>query len=170
MLVVAAMLLLAAVTGFFTSTAGAQATCSASPTYNPSATFSTSTPTVVRGNNVVFNGTGLAPNCAATIQYNPTITVTPDASGNFTTSQPTAALALQTYTATLTQGSLVLTTQFTVVGEAVSPTTAPPVSTGSLPTTGSNTPVLVSGALGLVAVGGLLVLFARKRRGADLAA
>lgn len=170
MLVVAALLLLTVATAFFTLPANAQAGCTASGTYNPSATITVTPTTVVQGGSVTVSGAGWAPNCTMTVAVaNGTVTVTTDANGNFSVVVSTAGLALGANTATATQGGLSLSASFTVVGAAVTPTTVP-VSTGSLPTTGSNTSVLVSGALGLVAVGGLLVLFARKRRGADLAA
>jgi LPXTG-motif cell wall-anchored protein len=170
MLVVAALLLLTVATAVFTLPANAQAGCTASGTYNPSATVTVTPTTVVQGGSVTISGSGWAPNCTLTIALgNGTVSATTDANGNFSIVVSTAELALGSNVATATQGTLSLSTSFTVVGAAVTPTTAP-VSTGSLPTTGSNTSVLVSGALALVAVGGLLVLFARKRRGADLAA
>lgn len=172
MLALAATVLVAAASLLFVAPAGAQANCAASPGYNPSATFGVSPASVPAGGSVVFSGSGWAPGCTLTVTVGgQTITVTTDATGSFSSTFSTTGLNLGSYVATATQGTLSLTTSFNVVGAAVVPL-APvtPTRTGSLPVTGSsNTTLMVQGGLGLLAIGGLLVIFARKRRGAPLA-
>ena len=170
MLAGAVVLLLAAVSVFFVAPAGAQTTCQASPTYNPSAAIGANPITVTQGQSVTITGTGFAPNCSVTVTaLGQSVTVTTDAAGGFTAVFSTTGVAPGSYIATAVQSNLSLSTNFNVVAAAVTPvTTATPVTTGSLPVTGSNsTTTYVSAGLGLLAVGGMLVLFARKRRGAD---
>jgi len=170
MLVGVAALLFVAASAFFVAPAGAQTSCSASPTYNPSATLGASPITVTQGQSVTITGTGFAPNCSVTVTaLGQTVTTTTDAAGGFTAVFSTAGIAPGSYIATAVQSDLSLSTNFNVVAAAVQPVvTAAPVSTGTLPTTGSNsTAPMVSAGLGLLAVGGLLVLFARKRNGVD---
>jgi LPXTG-motif cell wall-anchored protein len=65
------------------------------------------------------------------------------------------------YTVHAKCGTLDLTSVLNI--SAVAPTTVP--ATGTLPTTGSNTPgLLVPVGVGLVAVGGMVVLATRRRR------
>ncbi len=172
----AVVLLVAAVSVFFVAPAGAQTTCQASPTYNPSATIGANPVTVTQGTSVTITGTGFAPNCSVTVSaMGQTVTVTTNAAGGFTAVFSTTGVAPGSYIATAVQSNLSLSTNFNVVAAAVTPVTtvapvAPvaPVVTGTLPTTGSNsTTTMVTASLGLLAIGGLLVLFARKRHGAD---
>jgi len=172
-LVGAAVLLMAAALAFFAAPAGAQTTCQASPTYNPSAVIGASPITVTQGQSLTITGTGFAPNCSVTVEaLGQTVTVVTDAAGGFTAVFSTTGVAPGSYIATAVQSNLSLSTNFNVVAAAVTPVTTvtpvTPISTGTLPTTGSNnTTTIVSAGLGLLAVGGLLVLFARKRQGAD---
>lgn len=168
---VGAFVLLLAATAFFAAPAGAQTTCQASPTYNPSAVIGASPVTVTVGQTVTITGSGFAPNCSVTVEaLGQSVTVVTDAAGGFTAVFSTTGVAPGSYIATAVQSNLSLSTNFNVVAAAVTPVTnaVTPVATGSLPVTGSNnTTTIVSASLGLLAVGGMLVLFARKRQGAD---
>lgn len=160
------MVVVAAVSLSLASPAGAQTSCDASPTYNPSAGVGANPTMVVVGGGTTITGTGFAPGCEVTITITDpngvtvaTVTVITDANGSFTTTINTTNYALGTYTATAVQGSLSLSTSFTVVGAAV--TTVP----SNLPVTGSSsTGAMVQGALVLLVLGGLVLLVARKRK------
>jgi LPXTG-motif cell wall-anchored protein len=165
LLLCAVLALVTCVSVVFTSSAGAQTTtCTASTAYNPSATFTATPATAVPGSTVVLSGSGWPASSTISIAVggNPAATTTTNASGAFSFNFTIPAGATGTITATATCGALVLSTTISV-GPVV--TLAPTVPTGTLPTTGSNsTGLLVPVSLSLVALGGLLVLAARKRR------
>jgi LPXTG-motif cell wall-anchored protein len=166
LLLFAVLALVTCMSAVLTSSAGAQTTtCTASTAYNPSATFTATPATAVPGTTVVLSGTGWPASSTISIAVGSTTaaTTTTNASGAFSFNFTIPAGATGTITATATCGALVLGTTITI-GPVVTlaPTTVP---TGTLPTTGSNsTGLLVPVSLSLVALGGLLVLAARKRR------
>lgn len=84
-------------------------------------------------------------------------TVRSDANGRFSVTFNTASLALGPHTVTATGAGITLTRHFTVVG--------PAAAGAPIPRTGSSSTIpMVSIALALLGAGGLLVLFARRRR------
>lgn len=120
---------------------------------------------------VVLTGTGFLPNTLVTITVGGTVigTVTTDADGNYTFPYTISCSevdgAVLTFTAS--DGTNVLSVSVTIEAAAVTTTTAG----GTLPKTGASdtTALLVRVSVVLVAMGGILVLATRRRRGhADL--
>lgn len=84
-------------------------------------------------------------------------TVRSDANGRFSVTFNTGSLAVGPHTVTATGGGITLTRHFTVVGPAAA-------GTGIAKTGSGSTIPMTSIALALLGAGGLLVLFARRRR------
>jgi LPXTG-motif cell wall-anchored protein len=165
LLLCAALVMVTTVSAAFTGTAGAQTACTASAAYNPSATFTATPSTATAGSTITLTGTGWPASSSIAIAVGGTAagSATTDATGSFSFNITIPAGATGTITATATCGALVLSTNISIQPTVtLAPTTVP---SGTLPTTGSNsTGLLVPVALSLVALGGLLLLAARKRR------
>lgn len=149
--------------------ASAQGACVIDAQYQGSATFTASVTSVAPGGTVVFTGTGWPGNSTVTISVNGTVAgdATTNATGEFTFNYVVpATTAPGALDASAGCGTFVLTQAVTVVGGAttstggISPTS---VVNGNLPLTGSRSLVGAQVAVALLAVGGILVLIARRR-------
>lgn len=157
------------------------------PTYQPNASQTLSATVVSPGEVITVSGMGCAGSSAVSTRFDstPVASTVADSAGNFRESVtiPTNATA-GTHTITSTCGSVVLSSTITVRSAATGGTTGTTGGTttggttgttggttgtstgGTLPRTGANSRPLVNMGLGLLAVGGLFLVVARKRRSA----
>jgi LPXTG-motif cell wall-anchored protein len=146
-------------------------------------TVRVSDPTPFPGQTITIYGSGFPPLTAITITINPTLYATSDANGDWSTTFTIPEdFPLGVHTIVATGGGVTATTTFTEVlpedgedGEDGEPaqlaavSAQPPVSDQAgpsgqaLPTTGSDSALLVRVGLVLLAVGGVLVGLARRR-------
>jgi LPXTG-motif cell wall-anchored protein len=143
--------------------ANAQSECEITAAYQGTATFGTNITVVNAGDDIVFSGTGWPPNVTLQLAVNgePIGSVTTDAAGNWSFTYTVPANASGTQTATISCGSFVLSTQFTVAGTPASLQTVNP--SGTLPVTGSDSLSWAQVGLALIALGAVLVLLTRRR-------
>lgn len=148
------------------------------PTYQPNASQTLSATVVSPGEVITVSGMGCAASSTVSTRFDstPVASTVADSAGNFRESVtiPTNATA-GTHTITSTCGSVVLSSTITVrsattgTSGGTTGTTGGTTGTstgGTLPRTGANSRPLVNMGLGLLAVGGLFLVVARKRRSA----
>lgn len=148
---------------FLPTAAEAQGPCEITAAYEGTATFGTNLTVVNAGDSIIFEGTGWPPNVTLDLAVNgePIGSVTTDAAGAWSFTYVVPANASGTQTATVSCGSFVLSTQFTVAAPA-----APiqqPTTTGTLPVTGSDSLSWVQVGIALIALGAVLVFLTRRR-------
>lgn len=146
--------------------AHAQTACSIAAAYQGSATFSASVASAAPGSTVVFNGSGWPPNSNISITVNGVNvgTATTNAAGQFSFSYTFPSTSSGTQTVSAGCGAFVLSQSVTMTTtNSVTPITT---RTGTLPVTGSPAVGIAQVALVILAVGGLLVLVARRRSSA----
>lgn len=148
---------------FVPATADAQGECNITAEYQGTATFGTNITVVNAGDSIVFSGTGWPPNVTLELAVNgePIGSATTDATGAWSFTYTVPANASGTQTATISCGSFVLSTQFSVSGTPASLQTVTPTST--LPVTGSDSLSWVQVGVALIALGAVLVLLTRRR-------
>jgi LPXTG-motif cell wall-anchored protein len=141
----------------------AQAPCDITAAYEGTATFGTNLTVVNAGDTIIFEGTGWPPNVTLDLAVNgePVGSVVTDAAGSWSFSYVVPANASGTQTATVSCGSFVLSTQFSVAAPPVSLQPAPGSTT--LPVTGSDSLSWVQIGIALIALGAVLVYLTRRR-------
>lgn len=147
---------------FVPSVSQAQAPCDITAAYEGTATFGTNLTVVNAGDTIIFEGTGWPPNVTLDLAVNgePIGSVVTDANGAWTFAYVVPANASGTQTATVSCGSFVLSTQFTVT--AAAPRDVTPGAT-TLPVTGSDSLSWVQIGIALVALGAVLLYLSRRR-------
>jgi hypothetical protein len=166
-LLVASMVLAITAVALAPSTgAGAQTACNLPAAYQGSATFSASVTSAAPGTTIVFTGTGWPASSSVTISVNNTVvgTALTNASGQFSFSYTVPATATGTLAVSAGCGAFVLSQSVSVSSSTVTPVTTS--TSSSLPVTGTQALGMAQVALALLAVGGLLVLVARRRSAA----
>lgn len=137
----------------------------ASALYQPQASQTLSANVVTPGQTITVSGTGCAANSTVKTSFDGVMlnSTTAGSDGSFSESVTIPANAsVGTHTITSTCGSLVLSSTLTV--RAASTSTGGTSTGGTLPRTGTNSRPLVNMGLGLLAVGGLFLVVARKKR------
>jgi LPXTG-motif cell wall-anchored protein len=143
------------------ASAGAQGPCEITAAYEGTATFGTNLTVVNAGDTIIFEGTGWPPNVTLDLAVNgePVGSVVTDAAGAWSFSYTVPANASGTQTATVTCGSFVLSTQFSVSAPPVAVQQAPT----TLPVTGSDSLSWVQIGIALIALGAVLVYLTKRR-------
>lgn len=133
--------------------------------YNNTPTLGVDKPSVTACQVVVITGSNFPPNSTVTLTVGGAVigTANSDASGSFSFPWNTCGVAPGVQTVTATSGPTVLSVNVTVLGG----TTQTTVVTTTLPYTGSDSTGLARMGAGLVAVGALVVLVARRRMQAN---
>ncbi len=144
---------------------GLPAAAATAQTYPSTPTLTVDQPVVPPCTTIVLTGTGFLPDTLVTITVDGTVigTVMTDDQGNYTFTYTVSCSAVDgaVLTFTANDGTNILSVSVTIEAAAVTTTTA-----GSLPKTGASdtTMLLVRVSVVLVAVGGILVLAAGRRR------
>lgn len=143
-------------------------------TYQPNATQTLSATVVTPGQVITVSGTGCPANSKVSTRFDttPVGSTVADSMGSYTerVTIPTNA-TVGTHTIVSTCGSVVLSSTITVRAASTGGTGGTTTGTtgttgGTLPRTGANSRPLVNMGLGLLAVGGLFLVVARKKRSA----
>jgi len=149
---------------------------SASAQYEPTGSQVLSDTTVRPGDTITVSGTGCPANASVTTTFDRSTVLgstTAGSDGTFSLSVTIPSDAVPgRHTITSTCGDLVLSSTITVLGASTGTggSTGTGTGGGALPRTGTNSTVpLTQIGVGLLAIGGVLMIVARKRRQASLA-